>query len=146
LRDLHVNQASGHGRYPGQNTGVPSVITTGLIASCVALFLCFLASVFGMRADGGWLTLPPDYTQFGWIARVLGGALGLTVFVYLLLIHHRYNNPYRRRKRKRSHTGLLLRVSLAISVACIIWEIALLALVMLLALVVAYGLFADDGF
>ncbi len=141
MNELHVNRVSGNLRLPGHKEGAPPAITAALIASCLALLLCLLATLFGMGADGGWLALPPDYTGFGWAVRILGGVMGLMAFAYLSLIHHRYRN----RRGRRSLAGKLLRISLAISVASIVWEIALLALIVMLALVLAYALFADGG-
>jgi len=146
LRDISASYNTGNARPPGAKVGSQPVVAAGLCASCVALFLCFLATVFGMGTEGGWFVLPPDYTGFGWTARLLGGVLGLVAFIYLALLHHKRQSQQRRRKRRRSYTGTLLRISQGISLACIIWEIALLAIALMIVVVLGYGLLADDGF
>ena len=94
--------------------------------------------MFGIGADGEWLALPPDYTTMGWTMRLVGGVIGCVLFVYLYVAQRAYLS----RRRSRSFTGRIARIGLAVSLVSITWEFALLGLVLLLVLALAYGLFA----
>jgi len=110
----------------------------------MALFLCFLATVFGLGPEGEWLALPPDYTAFGWMIRLLGGALGLAAFTCLYLAHRRARQ--RSRRHRHSFSAKMTRLGMALSLISITWEIAVLGVVLLIGLALLYGLFGDGGF
>jgi lipid-A-disaccharide synthase-like uncharacterized protein len=117
-------------------------ISLATCAAMIALFLCLMASVFGAGPDGVWLSLPPDYTTFGWTARLIGAAMGLAAFTYLYVIRHQQ----RSRRSRRSFPATLVKFSLMISIASITWEIALLAAALICVIVLAFGMFGEDGF
>ncbi len=143
MSELHASRVTGV-RNPWQKERSQPAITAALIASCLAMFLCFLATVFGLGPEGEWLSLPPDYTGFGWAIRLLGGALGMAALICLYLIHRRGRK--RSRRHRHSFAGKMVRLGMALSLISITWEIAVLGLVVLLGLALVYGLFGEGGF
>ena len=57
LRGLQVNRYAGDWRSSERRTGSSRGVTVALYAGIVGLFLCLLATVFGVGADGEWLAL-----------------------------------------------------------------------------------------
>lgn len=103
------------------------------------MFLCVLATVFGVGPEGDWFALPPDYTGMGWSMRIVGGVIGCALFVYLC-VAHRENLA---KRRSRSFSGKMARIGMAVSIATIAWEFAVMGLVIVLLFVLAYGLFGE---
>jgi hypothetical protein len=141
LRGLLVNRYAGDWQQPERRAGSSRGVAVALYAGLVGLFLCGLATLFGLGADGGWLALPPDYTAMGWTMRLLGGVTGGVLIVYLCLTQRAYLS----RRRSRSYTGKMARIGLAVCVASIAWEFALLGLVPAIILGIGYALFSKGG-
>lgn len=145
MKDLHIGQPTWNWHPPYKRSRSLSAISLAACVAFLALFLCLLASFFGTGAEGGWLSLPPDYTLMGWTVRLLGAGLGLGAFTYLSIIQHRRRNARRSRRRIRPFPKTLVRVGMAASIASVAWEIAILAVVVASALTIAYGMFGEDG-
>lgn len=141
MRAIQINRVRGEWRQPERRSGSRHGVTLALYAGIVGLFLCGLATVFGVGPDGEWFALPPDYTAAGWTMRLLGGVIGCALLAYLFLAQRAYLS----RRRSRSFTGKMARIGLAVSLASITWEFALLGLVLILLLAVVYGLFGDSA-
>ena len=145
MKDLHIGQLTWNWQPQCNRSRSLSAISLAACVAFLALFLCLLASFFGTGAEGGWLSLPPDYTPMGWTIRLFGAGLGLGVFIYLSIIQHRRRNERRNRRRTRTFPKTLVRVSMAVSIASVVWEIAILAVIIASALTIAYGMFGEDG-
>ncbi len=138
LRGFQAEQTTGE--WPTterRQTGSRWGVTLSLFVGFVGVFLCLYASFFGMTADGEWLALPPDYTVLGWSLRGIGGLIGVGLAAYLWFAQ----KPYLSRRRSRSTTGRMARVGLALSLASVTWEFAVLGFVLLILVALIYALF-----
>ena len=110
-------------------------------AGCVGLFICLMATLFGISDGGEWLGLPPDYSRLGWCLRIVGAAIGVVLLIYLYAMHRAYLG----RKFSRTFTGRMTRFGLAVCSAAIVWEFVLLGSVLFEILIVAYCVFNDGA-
>jgi hypothetical protein len=113
------------------------MIAIPFFTSLLALFLCFLSTVFG-NANGAVISLDPDYNTFGWVVRGLGALLAITAIITLVTMRPRLD--------KGSFTTFLGKVTMILSISCVVWEIAMLFSILLFACLLLYSFATGDGF